>query len=60
VADNPHTGGDHETSTPAISTAAGNSAELHVPEQPGNYRVFVYVFDPKGRAATANVPIQAK
>ncbi len=64
VSDNPNTGGDREEPTPpiagAIVSSSGNQALIQVPEKPANYRIFVYVFDPKGSAATANEPIVAK
>ncbi len=38
----------------------GSEAEVRVkaPEKPGNYRIFVFVSDGKGHAATANKPFQ--
>lgn len=38
----------------------GNLPEISglAPEQSGEYRLFVYVLDPKGHVGTANVPIQ--
>ncbi|MCB1208470.1 MAG: hypothetical protein KDK97_04035 [Verrucomicrobiales bacterium] len=38
--------------------ADGNRATIHAPAKPGAYRVFVFVSDGKGHAATANVPLQ--
>lgn len=38
----------------------GPSAAIKAPEKAGSYRVFVYVTDGKGHAATANVPVQVK
>jgi hypothetical protein len=43
----------------AVLSAAGNEARIQVPDKPGAYRIFVYVHDPAGKAATANVPILA-
>ncbi|MBZ5581544.1 MAG: hypothetical protein LAQ30_04935 [Acidobacteriia bacterium] len=63
VSDNPSSGGDREpASVPidgAVLSTAGNEARIQVPDKPGNYRIFVYVRDPAGKAATANVPIRA-
>jgi len=63
VSDNPSGGGDREPpSVPiegaVLSTNAGE-ALIQVPDKPGNYRIFVYVHDPAGKAATANVAIRA-
>jgi hypothetical protein len=64
VASNPAVGGDFELLEPAIKGAVleskGAAAVIRLPEQAGNYRVFVYVRDGKGGAATANVPVLAK
>jgi len=60
VSDNKSTGGDFEPSTPALETATGQTVTLHVPEKPGNYRVFVYVSDSRDQTATANLPIRAE
>lgn len=61
VADDPRVGGDHEPLEPPIAGAvlesAGERARLRLPTTPGRYRVFVYVRDPHGGAATANVPL---
>lgn len=63
-ADNPSIGGDREPRIPPIEGAVVSSeakrAVIRMPETPGNYRVFVYVLDPSGKAATANRPIQVK
>jgi len=63
VSDNPSSGGDREPPTVpidgAVLSSAGNEARIQVPDKPGNYRIFVYVHDPAGKAATANVPILA-
>ncbi len=64
VSDNRSTGGDAKPATPPIAGAMVSSgksdAVIQLPKQPGNYRLFVYVFDPKGAAATANLPVQVK
>jgi hypothetical protein len=61
VADDPRVGGDFEPLEPAIAGAVleskGAEATLRLPEKPGKFRVFVYVRDGRGGAATANVPI---
>lgn len=63
VADNPNVGGDREEPVQpiqgAILATEGNKAVVRLPEQPGKYRLFVYVYDPAGNAATANMPILA-
>jgi hypothetical protein len=63
VADNPNVGGDKEPPSapiPGVVLAQkGSKATLKVPETPANYRVFVYVRDGHGNAATANLPIKA-
>jgi hypothetical protein len=64
VSDNRSTGGDFEPATPPIAGAVVSSetsdAVIQLPKKEGNYRIFVYAFDPKGSAATANLPIQVK
>ena len=64
VADNPSRGGDREPSTPPIAGAVvssqGNEVLVQLPAKEGNYRLFVYAFDPQGSAATANLPLQVK
>ena len=57
-------GGDREEEPPAhpdaIVRADGLTATIRTPPAAGPYRVFVYVFDEKGNAATANLPILVK
>jgi len=64
VSDAPQRGGDPEAPTQpiagAVVSSSGASASLRLPDASGNYRIFVYIFDPAGNAATANVPIQMK
>lgn len=64
VSDNPGQGGDREPdSAPiegAVLSSSGTEAFIRVPDSPGNYRVFVYAYDPGGKAATANIAIQAR
>jgi hypothetical protein len=54
-------GGDHEAASASfsaqITSGAGPECVLKTPGKPGNYRLFVYVYDGKGGAATANLPI---
>ena len=53
-------GGDAEAAPPdvpgAITKTDGLSAEFTAPAKPGPYRLFVYLTDAKGGAATANIP----
>lgn len=43
-----------------LAGAVGKPFTLAAPKEPGAYRLFVYVRDGKGGAATANVPFQVK
>jgi hypothetical protein len=58
VADDPNVGGDREAGTTplegAVVEARGMKAKVKLPEKAGAYRVFVYVRDGRGGAATAN------
>lgn len=60
----PGSGGDAEDAPPvyedAIVSADARGAEVRLPEEPGGYRIFVYVSDERGGAATANVPLLVK
>lgn len=64
VSDNPGRGGDRESSTPPIAGAVISTQEgqavIQLSAKEGNYRLFVYAFDPKGSVATANLPLQVK
>lgn len=63
VADNPNTGGDPEPPVRPIPGSVvrqeGSNATLRLPASPGNYRIFVFVRDGQGNAATANLPVRA-
>lgn len=53
-------GGDPEAAPPVMDVSIeqdGDKAVVTCPMEPGAYRVFVYVLDGHGNAATANVPI---
>ncbi len=58
------TGGDFRANLPDIAGAVldGNAdgARLRMPEEPGPYRLFLYVYDQAGNAATASVPLLVK
>ncbi|MEE4216156.1 MAG: glycoside hydrolase family 2 TIM barrel-domain containing protein [Xanthomonadales bacterium] len=58
------TGGDREEIPEALQglLAAGHAgnAVLTAPTEPGNYRVFAYVYDDRGHAGHANIPFQVK
>jgi hypothetical protein len=62
--DNPSSGGDFEERVPpiegAIVSSESDSAVINIPAKAGNYRVFAYVYDPSGKVATANLPIQVE
>ena len=64
VSGNANTGGDREAPTPPIvglvRSAAGDSAVFQLPLEEGPYRLFVYVRDGHGNAATANYPLLVK
>jgi len=58
------TGGDKEkipeTLEEAIVAAGGPSATVRAPNEPGAYRLFVYVYDGHGSAGHANIPFRVK
>jgi hypothetical protein len=57
-------GGDREKAPPDFSrcleTGQGPTAAFKAPADPGAYRLFVYVYDGKGHAATGNLPFLVK
>jgi hypothetical protein len=61
VSNNTATGGAYEPpSNPiagAVLLSSGNTATIQLPADTGLYRIFCYVKDPKGSAATVNCPI---
>ena len=56
--------GDYQKAPPsfddAIKKADNRGAEIQLPTEPGIYRIYAYVQDEAGGAATANVPVQVK
>ena len=44
----------------AIVAAEGSSATVRAPDEPGAYRLFVYVHDGQGSAGHANIPFRVK
>ncbi len=64
VANNKSNGGDFEPPAAPIEGAVeqqnGTSAVIRVPQNPGDYRVFAYVYNHYRAAATANLPIRAE
>ena len=61
---NSSTGGDWEQRIPPIDEAVISSeadrVTIQMPARPGNYRLFAYAYDPSGKVATANLPVQVK
>ena len=59
---NESVGGDRQGAPPtfpdAIVKADAGGAEVRMPKDGGGYRLFAYVYDGKGGAATANVPLK--
>jgi hypothetical protein len=50
-------GGDFESKPDSVMLVyAGPDVTINPPSIPGPYRLFVYVLDNKGHAATANIP----
>src|SRR5580658_2948865 len=64
VSGDPHVGGDPEEPAPPIEglvlAATGNRATFRLPEREGDYRLFAYVRDEHGDAATANLPLRVE
>ncbi|HJT33283.1 MAG TPA: glycoside hydrolase family 2 TIM barrel-domain containing protein [Pirellulales bacterium] len=58
------TGGDvepaPETFPEAITAADNEHAEVKLPDSPGGYRLFAYVYDAHGGAAVGNLPLLVK
>ncbi|MGD8606569.1 MAG: glycoside hydrolase family 2 TIM barrel-domain containing protein [Myxococcales bacterium] len=58
------TGGDSQPVPPEVEGALrrgrADGARVRMPEDPGPYRLFLYVHDEAGSAATANVPLLVK
>lgn len=50
------TGGDYEKRPETIATLQNNPVMIQAPAKPGAYRIFVYITDPNGNAATGNIP----
>ncbi len=57
----PGLGGDPEEHPPtypdAVNPTAAGKATVTMPNEPGRFRLYVYVRDGKGSAATANIPL---
>lgn len=64
VSGDPKVGGDREEPTPPIDGlvlgATGNRARFRLPDTEGDYRLFAYVHDGHGNAATANLPLRVE
>jgi hypothetical protein len=58
------TGGDFRANLPDIENAildgGLDGARVRMPTDPGPYRLFLYVYDEAGNAATANIPLLVK
>jgi hypothetical protein len=64
ASNHPSDGGDYEPPVPPIDGSVVSSekseAVIQLPKKPGNYRIYGYATNPKGSAATVNLPIQVK
>jgi hypothetical protein len=49
-------GGDHENRPQTLMEFENNPVNFKAPTLPGAYRLFVYITDPAGNAATGNIP----
>lgn len=60
--ENQSDGGDFEPRPKTVfgQDTKGNAIAIAAPETPGEYRLFVYVFDGQNNAATANIPFYVK
>lgn len=58
------TGGDHMATPEQLASAVHNpsltGATITLPQQPGVYRIYIYLRDGKGGGATASMPLQCK
>lgn len=57
------TGGDPEAEPPLVADAIGGSGArvtVTLPAKPGAYRLFVFGYDGRGAAATANLPLEVR
>ena len=59
-----NTGGDFRATPTEIKSAVlkgdAKGAKIHMPDEPGSYRLYLYAYNAVDRAATANVPLLVK